>query len=60
MKRLLTAQTNYNVRTVFASINCEAPGALPATALKMVRAYHTIKPVEITIYGDVREAGFEA
>ena len=25
----------------------------------MVRAYHTIKPVEITIYGDVRKAGFE-
>ena len=57
MKRLLTAQTNYNVRVVFASINCGAPRALPATGLKMVRAYHTIKPVQITIYGNILEAG---
>ena len=59
MKRLLTAQTNYNVRVVFASINCGAPCALPATGLEMVRAYHTVKPVEITIYGYVGETGLE-
>ena len=59
MKRLLTAQTNYNVRVVFASINCGAPCALPATGLKMVRAYHTIKPCQITMHGNILETCFE-
>ena len=59
MKRLLTAQTNYNVRVVFASINCGAPRALPATGLKMVRAYHTIKPCQITMHGNILETCFE-